>query len=278
VTESGAIAVMDGGNGSGQVVTQEAMQQVIVRAKMHGIGAVAVRNSGNFGTAMYFTSQAAKEGCAGFLSTNTGLAMAPWGGREKLIGTNLVDCCTGWQAPADDAGHCQHGGGAGKLCLARQRGEPIPLVWAIDPNSKPTIDPVAGIAGNILPFAGHKGYAIATMMDILSGILSGSQFADRFTGPYVSEGRSGIRHLALALNISAFRPLDEFNADTEALVAKIKNAPKAPDIDEIFYPGEIEARNEQRQLAEGIVIPANKLADLDAAAQENGVPTLSSFR
>jgi len=88
VLDGGAIAVMDGNDGIGQVITALAMQEAIERSRKHGIGAVAVRNSGHFGTAMYFTRMAANAGCIGFLSTNASPAMAPLGGRSKLIGTN----------------------------------------------------------------------------------------------------------------------------------------------------------------------------------------------
>jgi LDH2 family malate/lactate/ureidoglycolate dehydrogenase len=163
----------------------------------------------------------------------------------------------------------------GKLYLARQRGEPIPFDWAIDEHGNKTNDPVAGIAGTILPMAGHKGYAIATMIDVLSGVLSGSRFADGVTGPYMREGRSGAGHLAIALNISAFRPLEEFCHDMEQLIAKIKNTPRTPEAEEIFYPGELEARNEQHHLKIGVSIPQDTIAELNASAQELGIDGLT---
>lgn len=276
--DAGAIAVLDGNDGVGQVITTRAMQEAIERCKKHGIGAVAVRNSGHFGTAMYYTRMAARENCIGFLSTNASPAMAPWGGRSKLIGTNpwSIAAPAGKYAPMmlDIANTAV---ARGKLYLARQRGEPIPPGWAIDQDGKPTTDALAGIAGNILPLAGHKGYAIATMMDVLSGILSGSQFASGVTGPYVEEGRSGVGHLAIALNIEAFRPLASFHADMEQLIESIKNTPKAADVDEIYYPGELEARAEARNRKSGIVLPNDTIAELDAGAAKLGVAALSDF-
>ena len=254
------------------------MRQAIDRAKQHGIGAVAVRNSGHFGTAMYFTRMAAEAGCVGFLSTNASPAMAPWGGRAKLIGTNP------WSIAAPAGRHppmmldiANTAAARGKLYLARQRGEPIPRDWAIDPAGRPTTDAAAGIAGTILPMAGHKGYAIATMMDVLSGILSGSSSGADVVGPYMPEGHSGVGHLAMALNIEAFRPLPAFEADIERLMERIKNAPRAADVDEVFYPGELEARADERQRREGIVIPDDTFAELDAAAKALDVATLGDY-
>ncbi len=88
VVDGGAIAVIDGHDGVGQVLTAHAMREAIERAKRHGVGVVAVRNSNHFGTAMYFTRMAADAGCVGFLSTNASPSMAPWGGREKVVGNN----------------------------------------------------------------------------------------------------------------------------------------------------------------------------------------------
>jgi LDH2 family malate/lactate/ureidoglycolate dehydrogenase len=86
--DAGAIAVIDGKHAMGQVLTSLAAQEAIRRAKVHGIGAVGLRNSNHFGTAMYFTLMAPREGCVAFLSTNASPAMAPWGGRKKTVGTN----------------------------------------------------------------------------------------------------------------------------------------------------------------------------------------------
>lgn len=165
----GALATMDGQGGLGQVTAHAAMTHAIDLSKQHGIGAVAVRNSGHFGTAMYFTKMAADAGCVGFLSTNASPAMAPWGGTEKRVSTNPWS----WAAPA---GHhptmmldiANTAVARGKLYLAKQSGEAIPDGWAIDATGAATTDPAVGIAGTILPMAGHKGYAISTLMDVLS--------------------------------------------------------------------------------------------------------------
>ena len=96
VSDFGALAVIDGGDAMGQVLTALSMKEAIRRAKLHGIGAVGLRNSNHFGTAMYFTLMAPPEGCIAFLSTNASPAMAPWGGRVKTVGTNPWS----WAAPA----------------------------------------------------------------------------------------------------------------------------------------------------------------------------------
>jgi len=275
VTNAGAVAVMDGHNGIGQVVAQHAMDDAVSRAKAHGIGAVAVRNSGHFGTAMYFTRQAAQAGCIGLLFTNASPAMAPWGGRQKLLGTNpwSIAAPAGRHAPMmlDIANTAV---ARGKLYLARQRAEPIPTGWAIDSGGAPTTDPVEGIAGAILPLAGHKGYAIATMVDMLSGVLSGSSFLGRVVGPYEPDGNSGVGHLAIALHINAFRPLAQFETDIEDMIAAIKRTPKAAGTYEIYYPGELEAINDARNRQTGIAVPVATVDELNAGARSLGVSDL----
>ena len=273
IVDAGAVAVLDGRDGLGQVLAARAAQEAIVRAKAHGIGAVAVRNSNHFGTAMYFSLMAAREGCIGFLSSNASPAMAPWGGREKSVGTNPWS----WAAPAgrhaplalDIANTAV---ARGKIYLARKQGRRIPKGWAITAAGVPTTDPAAAIDGIILPMAGHKGYAIAVVMDMLSGVLSGSAFGKAVHGPYQSQQRSGAGHLMIALDIAAMQPLAEFNARMERYIAELKAVPLAPGFDEIFYPGEIEARNDLGNRAQGLLLPADTLTDLRNLADQLGLP------
>jgi LDH2 family malate/lactate/ureidoglycolate dehydrogenase len=277
VTDAGALAVLDGGDGIGQVVARHAMQSAIERAKAHGIGAVSVRNSGHFGTAFYFTRMAAEAGCIGFLSTNASPAMAPWGGKVKRVGNNP------WSIAAPAGRHppmmldiANTAVARGKLYLARRRREEIPEGWAIDAEGRPTRDAALGIAGNILPMAGHKGYAIAVMMDVLSGVLGASGFGEMVTGPYQADKRSGVGHLAIAIDIAKCRPLAEFESDMEAMIGRLKSTPRSPGVEEIFYPGEIEARNAERQEREGIDIPEDTIVELNAQAKRIGIGLLST--
>lgn len=269
---AGALAIIDGGDGVGQVIAQAAMTLAIEKAKAHGIGSVAVRNSGHFGTAMYFTRMAADAGCIGFLSTNASPAMAPWGGLEKRVGNNPWS----WAAPAGrfppmllDLANTAVA--RGKLYVAEKRGEAIPEGWAIDASGSPTTDPTAGIAGTILPMAGHKGYAISTLIDVLSGVLSGSGFGTSVVGPYVPEGRSGVGHLAIAIDIEACRPLADFNADMERMIENLRSVPRQRGVDQIFYPGEMEARSDERLRREGIDLPDVTAEDLRSRAKDLGV-------
>ena len=218
---------------------------------------------------MYYTMMGAREGCVMFLTTNGGPAMAPWGGMKKIIGTNpwSVAAPVGSRAPfvVDMAAT---GVARGKIYLARNKGLPIPLGWAISAAGEPTTDPQEAIDGIILPMAEHKGYAIAAMVDVLSGVLTGSGFLSSVHSPYKTAEKSHCGHLMIALNIEAFQPLAEFNARMEQFADEIKAVPAARGFDEVFYPGEIEANNGKRNRRDGIQFPDDTLADLRRIAKE----------
>ena len=115
----------------------------------------------------------------------------------------------------------------GKIYLARQKGQPIPEGWAINAEGAPTTDAAEAIDGIILPMAQHKGYAIAVMMDMLSGVLTGSAFGSGVHGPYQTEHRSGAGQFMVALNISAFQSEAEFGSRMERYIAELKSVPLA---------------------------------------------------
>jgi LDH2 family malate/lactate/ureidoglycolate dehydrogenase len=278
VIDAGAIALLDGHDAMGQVLTARAMEQAIERARTHGIGAVALRNSNHFGTAMYYTLMAARADCVGFLSTNASPAMAPWGGRQKTVGTNPWS----WAAPAGNYAPmvldiANTGVARGKIYLARQKGLPIPEGWAINAAGAPTTDPGEAIDGIILPMAHHKGYAIAALMDMLSGVLTGSAFGSGVRGPYQTEHRSGAGQFMLAIDIAALQPIADFHDRMERYVAELKAVPLAQGFDEIVYPGEIEARNDARNRAQGLILPDDTLDNLRQLAEQYQLTDLLSF-
>jgi LDH2 family malate/lactate/ureidoglycolate dehydrogenase len=165
----------------------------------------------------------------------------------------------------------------GKIYLARNQRLPIPLGWAINSAGEPTTDPQEAIDGIILPMAEHKGYAIAAMVDVLSGVLTGSGFLSAVHSPYKTAEKSNCGHLMIALHIEAFQPLAAFNARMEAFAAEIKAVPAAKGFDEVFYPGEIEARNDLRNRKDGIRFPDDTLADLRRIAREGGLESALPF-
>jgi LDH2 family malate/lactate/ureidoglycolate dehydrogenase len=279
VVDAGAMALIDGHDGVGHVLTALATKEAVKRAKAHGIGAVGVRMSNHFGTCMYYTMMGAREGCVTLLTTNGGPAMAPWGGMKKIIGTNpwSVAAPVGRRAPfvVDMAAT---GVARGKIYLARNKNLPIPLGWAINAKGEPTTDPQEAIDGIILPMAEHKGYAMAAMVDMLSGVLTGSGFLSSVHSPYKTAEKSNCGHLMIALDIERFQPLAEFNRRMEAFADEIKAVPTAKGFDEVFYPGELEANNEKKNQRDGIQFPDDTLADLKRIATEMGLQAQLPFQ
>jgi LDH2 family malate/lactate/ureidoglycolate dehydrogenase len=270
--DAGGIAVIDGRDGVGQVVAKHAAEEAIRRAKAHGIAAVAVRDSNHFGTCMYFTRMGATQGCVMLLTTNGGPAIAPWGGKKKVLGTNPWSVATpAGRHPPFMMDMANTGVARGKIYLARQRREQIPLGWALTAEGEPTTDPQAAIDGIILPMAGHKGYAIAAMVDILSGVLSGSAFLSGVNGPYKPDLKSGAGHFFIAIDIAKLQPLAEFDARMERFIGELKSTPRAKGVEEIFYPGEMEARSDTRLRKDGIDLPEDTIADLRRIASETGI-------
>jgi LDH2 family malate/lactate/ureidoglycolate dehydrogenase len=273
VADHGAVAVLDGREGLGHVLAAAAARDAVRRAAEHGVGVVAVRNSNHFGMSAHYTRLMAEQGFVGVLTTNASPSMAPWGGRARTVGANPWSVA----APAGAYGvavmDISNGNVArGKIYAARDRGVAIPTGWAIDAGGAPTTDPAAALSGLLLPMAGHKGYAIAFMMDVLSGVLTGSAFGTGVAGPQQAERRSGCGHLVLALDVGAFLPRGEFDRRMERLIEEVKSVPPAQGFDEVRYPGEVEDLAKARLEREGIDLPAATVADLERLAGQAGVP------
>jgi LDH2 family malate/lactate/ureidoglycolate dehydrogenase len=129
------------------------------------------------------------------------------------------------------------------------------------------------VLGAILPMAGHKGYAISFLMDVLSGALTGSAVGTGVHGPYEAGERSGAGHLFLALDPAAFGDPAGYEARVQQLIDEVKSVPLAQGFDEVFYPGEVEDRAEVANLAAGgVVLAEQSLTDLRTLAGETGVP------
>lgn len=273
VIDQGALVVIDGHDGIGQVLTTQATRIGIERARTHGVSAVGVRNSNHFGTAAYFTRMSAEAGCVAFLATNASPAMAPWGGRQKAVGTNPWSIA----APAGARGVAvmdiaNTAVARGKIYLAAERNEPIPATWAADESGQPTTNAKDAVHGLILPMAGHKGYVISFMMDVLAGVLTGSGFGTKVAGPYDPTRQSGCGHMLITINIESLMPRNEFEARMEQLIQEVKANPLASGVEEIFFPGELEAVNTQRNLRTGIQVADQTWQSLSKLADEINTP------
>jgi len=271
-SDTGPLLALDGHNGLGQFITREAVRLAIARAQQFGIGCVSIRRSGHFGTAMYFTKTIAEQNMIGFLATNASPAMAAFGGREKIVGNNPQS----WAAPTPfdapfivDIAHTAVA--RGKIYLAKEKRETIPDHWALSPQGQATTDPAEAILGTLMPMAGHKGFALSAMMDVLSGVLSGGAFGQAINGPYVPDQASGVGHFLMVVDIAKLREVDAFKDDMGAMINAWKNSQKAEGVSEIFYPGEKEERHRLKAIAEGLALADDTLDRLIPFAHHLGV-------
>lgn len=265
VQSRGATAVLDADRGVGHIAAVRAMELAIERAREFGIGTVSVRHNGHCGALAYYTLLAAEAGCIGFAATTGGIAMAPWGGRERRIGLNPIAWSAptrrGWAFNLDMAPSVVAGS---KLLMAMERGEKIPLGWALDADGRPTDDPEEGLRrGTLVPIGGPKGIGIAMAADILCGVLSGGKYHVNRTG--------GGGQIMQAIDISFFQPLDEFLDRMERMITFVKSSALAPGAEGIFFPGEIEHNRRQERLAHGIPLDRPTRQALRQEAERAGI-------
>jgi LDH2 family malate/lactate/ureidoglycolate dehydrogenase len=269
VKESPALALVDAHNGIGTVAAARAMKMAIAKAKVCGIGQVIVRNSTHYGSSAVHAVQAAEAGCIGTSYTNAGPEMAPWGGREGAVGTNpwgiAAPTDMGFPVVMDIA---LTTAGKGMMQWQARSGQPMPLDWALTPDGHETDDPNAAMAGALLGIGQYKGYGLAFMTDVLTGVVGGGGYG---LTPYKDQGKLDVSHSLTAVDIEWFMPLPEFHKRMADFARMVKSRALRPGFKEILLPGEQEARRVTRKSANGVPLEDVALADMRALAQEIGI-------
>ncbi len=269
IKESPALALLDANNGIGTVAAARAMTMAIEKAKVCGIGQVIVRNSTHYGSSAVHAVQAANAGCIGTSYTNAGPEMAPWGGREGAVGTNPWGIAAptemGFPVVMDIA---LTTAGKGMMQWQARSGQPMPLDWALTPEGAETDDPNAAMAGALLGIGQYKGYGLAFMTDVLTGVIGGGGFG---LTPYKDQAKLDVSHSLTAVDIGWFMPLPEFHARMADFAQMVKSRALRPGFSEILLPGEQEARRVSRKSAAGVPLEDVALADLRALATEIGI-------
>ncbi|MBD2846313.1 Ldh family oxidoreductase [Paenibacillus sp. IB182496] len=273
-----AVAVIDGHGSAGQLVATRAMALAIELAERHGIGAVLATRSNHFGIAGRYAQMAAQRHMIGLALSNTAPLMPPVGGAEKVLGNNplAIAAPSGGPYPLllDMA---MSGAALGKILYAEAQGQPIPEGWGADRDGRPTTDPgEVARGGFILPVGGPKGFGLALMIELLTGVLAGGQFAKRIPSMYNLEQGQEISHWMLAIDAARFGDAEQFVRHAAQLAEDVKHARKADGVLELYLPGEPEFRLAAERLAHGIPLDAQVAAELDALAAELGVPLLSA--
>jgi LDH2 family malate/lactate/ureidoglycolate dehydrogenase len=290
VTETPATALIDAGAGLGHPVAYRAMDRAIEKALDVGVSFVSVRNSNHYGIAGYYAMMALEHDCIGVSMTNAGVLVVPTFGRDAMLGTNPIAVA----APAEDERPFVLDMATsivprGKLEVYQRQEKPIPLGWATDEAGTPTTDTERVLenfegkrqgTGGLLPLGGagellggHKGYGLSLMVDILSGVLSGSAYAN-LVYPKDASGDplpSNIGHFFGAWRVDAFRPAGAFKAAMDDLQRRLRETPKAEGQDRIYIHGEKEYEIAERYKTDGIPLGPRVAADLEALGQELSV-------
>src|SRR5262245_6221699 len=194
VRETLTTATVDGDNGLGLVVGPRANELAMEKALDAGSGWVAVRNTNHFGIAGYYVLQALERDLIGWAMTNSSALVTPLFGAARMLGTNpMAIAFPGAEEPPIVIDFATSAVAFGKIGSARRKGASIPEGWAIDADGRPATDPEAVYDGGaLLPvgstreLGGHKGYALAMMVDVLSAVLSGANWGP-FAPPFVIE-------------------------------------------------------------------------------------------
>jgi LDH2 family malate/lactate/ureidoglycolate dehydrogenase len=269
VKESPSLALVDGHNGLGSVIAQKAMELAVDKAKISGVGTVIVRHSTHFGSSAVPARLALDHDCIGIAMTNAGPEMAPWGGRTGVTGTNPwgIVAPTGGEFPLvlDIA---LTTAGKGMMRWYEREGKKMPLDWALTPEGNETDDPAAAMLGALLGIGQHKGYGLALMTDVLTGVISGGGYG---LVPYADPAHQDVAHTMIAIDIAWFMPVEEFKARMDDFVRMCKSAELRPGFDEILVPGEIDYRRETDYRRNGARLDAVIFDELKALAGTLGI-------
>ncbi|MDA4114821.1 MAG: Ldh family oxidoreductase, partial [Thaumarchaeota archaeon] len=240
-----ATEILDGDFGAGQYVAVRATRDAIALASKNGIGAVWVVNMSHCAMLAQYGMMITEKKMAALLFTNSNAGVAPLGGREKVFGTNPI-CFAFPHARFPIAFDGATSAAAGmKIQLARMEGKQIPAGWAVDSEGNPTTDPEKVNA--LLPFGGHKGYALMLMVEMFSSALSGGRLSRELK---FSNSQGGL--YVQAIDIKQNRRYKDYLGDVGRLTDMIKASAQPDGKEKVFLPGEIEYLTSERRKRDGI--------------------------
>ncbi|HKA45779.1 MAG TPA: Ldh family oxidoreductase [Burkholderiales bacterium] len=256
--ETPVSALLDGGNNNGMVAMYRATQVAIAKAHEHGFGIVGVNNSWVSGRSAHYVEMVARAGLVGIHTVSSRIHVAAPGSSGPATGTNPIAFAfpTSHEPFVIDLGAAAFMGT--DLIFQERRKAVLPEGVAIDLQGQPTRDPA--LVHAILPFGGYKGFALALAMQAL-GVLAGSGLGDDKTYGY----------LIMAIKPDLLVPLEDFRRDMSAMLARVKDTPRQPGVDEIRMPSERAFRERARALREGIEID-RKIYDALLAVPKGQLP------
>lgn len=285
VHETPSTAVIDGDAGLGLVVAPYAMKVAIEKAKTAGTGWVSVRNSNHFGIAGYHAMMALEHDMTGIAMTNASALVAPTFSIERMLGTNpIAVAIPAGVEPPFVADFATTTAANGKLEILQRKNGEAPLGWVQDKDGLGVTDAnILKKQGALLPLGSdrehgsHKGYALGSIVDIFSAVLSGASYgpwAPPFPAyvpmPENMPGQ-GLGHFFGAMRIDAFRPAEEFKAHMDNWIARFRNATPAAGHEKVLIPGDPEREMEVLRMAEGIPVTESVVAELAEVGRKFGL-------
>jgi (2R)-3-sulfolactate dehydrogenase (NADP+) len=224
--DTGPLVFLDGGGGLGHWQVAEAAATAAERSRRYGVAAVAVSDSGHCGALGVYALEIARQGQAGLIFSNGPAALPPWGGDRALLSTSPIAAGIPLQPRPAVIDLALSTVARGKVGAKARAGEALPEGWALDRNGRPTTDPKEALAGMLAPLGGAKGYALAFMVEALTGGLVGPSLSTGVADPF-DAGSHGtpqrIAHLVLALDPS-LGGLDEDDAAARRRLADLADS------------------------------------------------------
>lgn len=273
--ESETTALLDGDNSLGQVAGKRSMDVAIEKARAHGIGIVALRNSNHYGMAGHYALMASRQGMIGFSMTNVLSSMAPTGGANKRLGNNPI----AFAFPAGREPHvvvdfATSKSSWGRAMLCAQSGDLLPEGCFLDSEGRPTRDAQSFLSGGILlPIAEHKGYGLAMAISILTALLADGDLDWELPHLYKELAKPGRNSFLMgAIRVENFVPIERFARRLDMMVGTLHETPPIEGGAKVLLPGELEHNAEMRQRKEGIRLSAKMAEELALLAREARVP------
>ncbi|NMA00368.1 MAG: Ldh family oxidoreductase [Clostridiaceae bacterium] len=272
VIKSDAFAVIDAQNALGMIPSVKAMTLASEQAEKCGISLVTVKNSNHFGAAGVYANIAAKSGLIGLVCSNVDPNMTVPGARGMVIGNNPIAFALPAQTmPSIFLDIALSNVASLKVVQARQEGNEVPNTWIVDKDGLPTTDPSHyPEEGAMQPMAAHKGYGLSILVEVLTGMLSGS--ATSVEGDIVSwifelDQPNNVSHTFIAIDPKRFGVTD-IASRAQRLVECLWQAPKARGSERIYVPGEIEWERYKKANQDGIALPEDVEVSLKGLADE----------
>lgn len=282
VEETPLSAVMDAHQAFGQIAGTQAMEIAIAKAKKNGIGIVVVNNSTHYGIAGYYSMMAAKEGLLGISMTNTEALVLPTFGKTPMLGTDPIALTM----PAKpyplhiDMATCVVP--AGKMEVYNKKGAPVPEGWFLDAEGKVCTNPGEFISirknktdGGLLPLggagkehSGHKGYALAMIVELMTAVLSGGNTSNLVRK---TPGEERCCHMMMAIDYSMFGAKEEIEAHMSQYMQSIRDSAKAEGESRIYTHGEMELAGCDLVKRDGVLVNDKTYGELVQIAREHGI-------